>query len=93
MDDKMVKFYVNTEPHLFRSLYTEGYNMQAMEQAKWGSYKKATLGIHSMQITTEEEKIVENLVEDHNTEIEGECYCQETIAMSASTAAHAFMQG
>ena len=42
--------------------------MQAVEQAKWGSYKKAALGIHSMQITTEEEKIVENLVEDHNTE-------------------------
>ncbi len=61
--------------------------MQAVEQAKWGSYEKAALGIHSMQITTEEE----NLVEDHNTEIEGECYCQETIAMSASTAAHALL--
>ena len=33
----------------------------------------------------EEEKIMENHMEDHTTEIEGECYCQETIAMSAST--------
>ena len=75
------------------TLYAEGYNMQAVEQAKWGSYEKAAWGIHSTQITAEEEKIVENHVEDHTTEIEGECYCQETIAMSASTAAHAFMQG
>ena len=31
--------------------------MQAVEQAKWGSYEKVALGIHSIQITTEEEKI------------------------------------
>ena len=58
-----------------------------------GVLREGRLGIHSTQITAEEEKIVENHVEDHTTEIEGECYCQETIAMSASTAAHAFMQG
>ena len=66
------------------------WTSRALEQsAKWGSYEKAAWGMHSTQITAEEE----NHVEDHTTEIEGECYCQETIAMSASTAAHAFMHG
>ena len=54
----------------------------------WSSLPSGGLtrwGMHSTQMIAEEEKIMENHMEDHTTEIEGECYCQETIAMSAST--------